>query len=57
VGRLYEGIVTATFGTSSTRSNSANKTITRNVGTFLQGKNVFVGFSSSTEALAAITTF
>jgi uncharacterized repeat protein (TIGR02543 family) len=42
------GSVTATFGTSSTRSSSANKTITRNVGTFLQGKNVFVGFSSST---------
>jgi len=42
------GSVTATFGTSSTQSDPANKTITRNVGTFLQGKNVFVGFSSST---------
>lgn len=45
----YNGsTVTCTFGTSQTRSDPANKTISRDIGGFLQGQNVFIGFSGST---------
>ena len=40
------GLVTVTYGTSTTRSSGT--TITRNVGSALVGENVFMGFSSST---------
>ena len=40
------GLVTVTYGTSTTRSSGT--TITRNVGTALVGQNVYMGFSSST---------
>jgi len=43
-----EGIVNVTFGTSDERGNSVNRNITREVGEFLKGKDVFVGFSAST---------
>ncbi|ABR47945.1 cell wall/surface repeat protein [Alkaliphilus metalliredigens QYMF] len=43
-----DGIITATIGTSDVRSDDANETITRNVGDFLEGKDVFIGFSAST---------
>ena len=40
------GLVTVTYGTSTTRSSGS--TITRNVGTALVGQNVYMGFSAST---------
>lgn len=42
------GTVTATFGTENSRSNEGNITISRDVGDFLEEKDVFVGFSAST---------
>ena len=42
------GDITVTYGPSTTRGDAANKSMTRTVGTFLEGKNVFVGFSAST---------
>lgn len=45
----YDGTtITTTFGTGSTRTDEANRTISRNVGTLLSGENVFVGFAAST---------
>lgn len=44
------GTVTATIGIGSTKSDSANVTISRDVGNFLSGDNVFAGFSASTGA-------
>ncbi|MBP7401461.1 MAG: InlB B-repeat-containing protein [Clostridia bacterium] len=44
----YEnGIVTVTYGPDSVRSGAGNATITRNVGTFLEGQDIFVGFSAA----------
>ena len=42
------GTLTVTYGTSETRSDSANHTISDNVGTALVGKDVYVGFAAST---------
>jgi len=43
-----DGIISVTYGPNDMRGNAENKGITRNVGTFLENKNVFVGFSAAT---------
>lgn len=40
------GLLTVTFGTSSTRSSGT--TITKNVGTYLIGEDIYAGFASAT---------
>ncbi|MDR3543318.1 MAG: X2-like carbohydrate binding domain-containing protein [Desulfosporosinus sp.] len=45
----YDGTnLTATYGTSTTKSSSSNRSITENVGGYLNNQNVYVGFSGST---------
>lgn len=42
------GILTTTYGLSDNRSNANNRSLTRNVGTSLMNKEVYVGFGAST---------
>ncbi|MCC5909741.1 MAG: hypothetical protein JJT76_04820, partial [Clostridiaceae bacterium] len=44
----HDGTIVATIGTSDIRNDDVNETINRDVGDFLEGKDVFIGFSAST---------